>query len=51
VRFVVFTLVAMKIIPVWAITLCNLVSCYAIQLMHYSHFKTQSLRHLKPIKC
>jgi len=26
-------------------------SCYAIQLMHYSHFKTQSLQHLKPIKC
>jgi len=25
--------------------------CYTIQLMHYSHFKTQSLQHLKPIKC
>jgi hypothetical protein len=24
---------------------------YTIQLMHYSHFKTQSLQHLKPIKC
>ena len=24
--------------------------CYPIQLMHYSHFKTQSLQHLKPIK-
>jgi len=27
------------------------ISCYTIQLMHYSHFKTQSLQHLKPIKC
>jgi len=26
-------------------------TCYTIQLMHYSHFKTQSLQHLKPIKC
>ena len=26
-------------------------SCYTTQLMHYSHFKTQSLPHLKPIKC
>jgi hypothetical protein len=26
-------------------------ACYTIQLMHYSHFKTQSLQHLKPIKC
>jgi hypothetical protein len=28
-------------------------TCYTIQLMHYSHFKsaTQSLHHLKPIKC
>jgi len=25
--------------------------CYTIQLMHYSHFKTQSIQHLKPIKC
>jgi len=25
--------------------------CYTIQLMHYSHFKTHSLQHLKPIKC
>jgi len=25
--------------------------CYKIQLMHYSHFKTQSLQHLKQIKC
>jgi hypothetical protein len=25
-------------------------SCYTIQLMHYSHFKTHSLRHLKPLK-
>jgi len=24
--------------------------CYTIQLMHYSHFKTQSLQRLKPIK-
>ena len=24
---------------------------FSIQLMHYSHFKTQSLQHLKPIKC
>jgi hypothetical protein len=24
---------------------------YTVQLMHYSHFKTQSLQHLKPIKC
>jgi len=26
-------------------------TCYTIQLMHYSHFKTHSLQHLKPIKC
>jgi hypothetical protein len=26
-------------------------NCYTIQLMHYSHFKTHSLLHLKPIKC
>jgi len=26
-------------------------TCYAIQLMHYSHFKTQSLQYLKSIKC
>jgi hypothetical protein len=26
-------------------------TCYTIQLMHYSRFKTQSLQHLKPIKC
>ena len=26
-------------------------TCYTIQLMHYSHFKTQSLQNLKPIKC
>jgi len=26
-------------------------TCYTIQLMHYSHFKTQSLQHLKPINC
>ena len=26
-------------------------TCYTIQLMHCSHFKTQSLQHLKPIKC
>jgi hypothetical protein len=26
-------------------------TCYTTQLMHYSHFKTQSLQHLKPIKC
>jgi hypothetical protein len=25
-------------------------TCYTIQLMHYSHFTTQSLQHLKPIK-
>ena len=25
--------------------------CYTIQFMHYSHFKTHSLQHLKPIKC
>ena len=25
-------------------------TCYTIQLMHYSHFKIQSLQHLKPIK-
>ena len=24
---------------------------YTIQLIHYSHFKTHSLQHLKPIKC
>ena len=24
-------------------------TCYTIQLMHYSHFKTQSLQHLNPI--
>ena len=31
----------------------NMLSCsrYTIQLMHYSHFKTQSRQHLKPIKC
>jgi hypothetical protein len=27
------------------------ITCYTIQLMHYSHFKTQSLQHLKLIKC
>jgi len=27
------------------------VFCYTVQLMHYSHFKTQSLQHLNPIKC
>jgi len=26
-------------------------TCYTIQLMHCSHFKTQSLQHLKSIKC
>ena len=26
-------------------------TCYTIQLRHYSHFKTHSLQHLKPIKC
>jgi len=26
-------------------------TCYAIQLMHYSHFKRHSLQNLKPIKC
>ena len=26
-------------------------TCYTIQLMHYLHFKTQLLQHLKPIKC
>jgi len=26
-------------------------TCYTTQLMHYSHFKAQSLQHLKPIKC
>jgi hypothetical protein len=26
-------------------------TCYTIQLIHYSHFKTYSLQHLKPIKC
>jgi len=26
-------------------------TCYTIQLVHYSHLKTQSLQHLKPIKC
>jgi hypothetical protein len=26
-------------------------SVNTIQLMHYSHFKTHSLQHLKPIKC
>jgi hypothetical protein len=26
-------------------------TCCTVQLMHYSHFKTQSLQHLKPIKC
>ena len=26
-------------------------TCYTVQLMHYSHFRTQSLQHLKPIKC
>jgi hypothetical protein len=26
-------------------------TCYTIQLMHYSHFKTQSLQYLKPIQC
>jgi len=26
-------------------------TCYTVQLMHYSHIKTQSLQHLKPIKC
>jgi hypothetical protein len=30
-------------------TCCH--TCYSIQLMHYSHFKTHSLQHLKPIKC
>jgi len=25
-------------------------TCYTIQLMHYLHFKTHSLQHLKPIK-
>ena len=25
--------------------------CYTVQIMHYSHFKTHSLQHLKPIKC
>jgi hypothetical protein len=24
--------------------------CYTIQLVHYSHFKTNSLQHLKPIR-
>ena len=28
----------------------NNYACYTIQLMHYSHFKKQSLQHLKPIK-
>jgi len=27
-----------------------LVTRYTIELMHYSHFKTQSLQHLKPNK-
>ena len=26
-------------------------TCYSTQIMHYSHFKTQSFQHLKPIKC
>ena len=26
-------------------------TCYTIQLMHYSHFKTQQLQHLKSIIC
>jgi len=26
-------------------------TCYTIQLMRYSHFKTQSFQHIKPIKC
>ena len=26
-------------------------TCYTIQLMHYSRFKTHSVQHLKPIKC
>jgi hypothetical protein len=26
-------------------------TCYTIQLVHYSHFNTHSLQHLKPIKC
>jgi hypothetical protein len=30
-------------------TCCH--TCYTIQLMHYSHFKTHSLLLLKPIKC
>jgi hypothetical protein len=39
----------------WALSLqshracCH--TCYTIQLMHYSHFKTHSLQHFKPIKC
>ena len=28
----------------------NYTICYTIQLMHYSHFKTQSLQHLKTNK-
>ena len=42
----------------WNISFLSLMShracchtCYTIQLMHYSHFNTQSLQHLKPIKC
>jgi hypothetical protein len=26
-------------------------TCYTIQRMHYSHLKTHSLQHLRPIKC
>jgi len=34
-----------------SVTYYQTIFCYTIQLMHYSHFKTQSLQHLKSIKC
>jgi hypothetical protein len=33
------------------VTLSHGNTCYTVQLTHYSHFKTHSLQHSKPIKC
>ena len=37
------------------LAVCDFSVCFSVviqsQLMHYLHFKTQSLHHLKPIKC
>jgi hypothetical protein len=50
VLFLITWLIEWNFLKIKINTFCSFF-CYTIQLMHYLHFKTHSLQHLKPIKC